>query len=611
MTLREFQADFSGGAVQDATYLRRPDAIAPLVSLSFGPRDQGDTSEGLLARAWYCRVDNDLKKVFLARAREEPRFGWDEEVEWFSFTGADIDEIDLTPDQNGKFAAVAQRGTNIWIYYFKPAASGFVFEDFGEGRTPVCVLDNPGHPEVSDILVFYIRGGEIRYRVQSDLYTVEQSPGIVMTSDQFLGGTIRDTAYRLHVVYWTRDSGTGQYSRDRLSSLLYPVFAEPEKIVASHISLAGVLDLIVLTDTPTPEAMVAAHRTAAAELLDLTYLEPFAEEYGISASIEGITVTDLVIGDVAQTEEIVVSHGSVSGLLELLTILYTADVEEVSASHSSVSAVLNVPLGRTSASGLLYDMQSGAPADFELSGGTLSDNGDGTWDWDHGAGGEWARLKTTVLASRSKTLVYSEQARGGTYYVGLTVNATALSPADLAYLFAHVQTQPSSQAWGLYEQNSGANNRLNLQSGCQIDPGDFQPMTLFADGASLVGYLFANAWMTAKGPVTGSTGHTSGTPGMMSNNNGSLVHSIKEFLVFADRYLKVQGLSTGQIAKLQKADDTVLASATESGGEAQIDCMTVAPLDISYLAVYESDGTTLVERTTGAAVWPGETWLLS
>lgn len=338
--LREYQSQLSVGAVQDASFLRRPDAVVPLVSLSFGPRAESDTSEGLLARAWYCRVDNAAGKVYLARARDVGP-GWEDEEEWFSFAGAPIDEIDLSPDQNGRFMAVAERAGNLWIYYFKPIAGAFVFEDFGAGRSPRCILDDPINPSRSDILVFYVASGTIRIRTQSDLYAVPVDTAHPMTSNQAIEKIIRDGSLRLHVWISERDPVTGRYSLDPLSSLLYPYYAEDEALDVTLEGVSGELKLLVIPWVAAAEALDLSVAAMAGSLLLAVQDESVGpDEMNVASQMEGIDVYLFVISYAATTEELDVSHAPISGVLELKVILYTATTESLDLTLTPVSGTL-------------------------------------------------------------------------------------------------------------------------------------------------------------------------------------------------------------------------------------------------------------------------------
>ncbi len=357
--LRERQADFSTGSVLETSFLRRPDAVVPLTAFTFGPRAKGDPSEGLLIRGWYARADNAAGKVYLAGAREEPRLGWQPEVELFSFAGDAIDELDVTTDQNGNFVVVAERAGHVWIYYFKPLAGAYVFEDFGVGRNPRCILDDPRHPDFSDILVFYVRAGEIQVRTQSDLYATEASTGELLTDNQYIEGTIRDRSLRLHLVISEHDPITGQYAINRLTSLLYPYYPEPESIDVAHVSLAGTLSLLVRTYDAEVELLGISHGSVLGELLDVTRDESAIESMDVGVpSIDSITLFDLVIPYAAATEELTLAHASLSGTLDLLTIIYAATTESVNLTHGSISGTLTPSLPVTNGLVAWHDAQA-------------------------------------------------------------------------------------------------------------------------------------------------------------------------------------------------------------------------------------------------------------
>lgn len=445
--MREFQADFSTGDVDHTSFATRPDAVARAgIAFSFGPTERGDTSEGLLARAWYARVDSAAQTVYIARAKEDTRLGWEPEEEWFTYTGADFDEFDLTFDQNGNAMAVVERSGNVWIYYFKPIAGTRVFEDFGAGRNPRCILDEPGHPSVSDVLVFYIASGTVRYREQSTLYTAETDSGVPMSSDQYLEGLIRDTSHRVHLVYSTRDEPTGTYSIDRLSSLLYPLIAETEGVSPVHVSLAGTLELLVVAKQAAVELVAVGHETVTAELLNALHTEGVVETMNIAASVDGITMVSLIVDESAVTEAFSVAHGSVSGTLDLIVIERTATTEEASVSHSSVSGLLQGSLPVSSGLVLHHDAQA-------ITGLNDGDTVD-TWADESGNGHTAAKYAGTSPMYRDGTTV-----EGINGHPAVRLGSSAFFWYELDYLlasategevFAVLQCDAESGVYGLW-----------------------------------------------------------------------------------------------------------------------------------------------------------------
>ncbi len=170
-TAAEFSAD---SPVQAGTSLvRRPDAIAfdYLTAFTSGPVALSDTSEGLVDWVWKARATENA--VYLARANEAGT-GWETETLLFGYSGLPILELDLAFEQTGRPVIVAQRATRVWIRYFNSLLAADVFEDFGDGRTPRAVLDNPFDVIESDVLVFYVDPVDgLVYRQQRDRYVTK------------------------------------------------------------------------------------------------------------------------------------------------------------------------------------------------------------------------------------------------------------------------------------------------------------------------------------------------------------------------------------------------------------------------------------------------------
>jgi hypothetical protein len=153
---REVQADFNTpGHVRSGLDLtRRPDAIIldPLVAYSMGPIALGDASAGPQNRPWRARAT--ATQVLVSRANDA-NTAWEAETVLFNYAGAPIVEMDLAFEQLARAVIAAERDGEIWVYWFDPILGDFIFQNFGDGRTPRCMLDNPADPSDSDVIVFY------------------------------------------------------------------------------------------------------------------------------------------------------------------------------------------------------------------------------------------------------------------------------------------------------------------------------------------------------------------------------------------------------------------------------------------------------------------------
>lgn len=153
---REFLADFDTltHVKQLATLTRRPDAVAPdyLIAHTMGPVNIGDPFSGARNRPWRASVHDN--GVWIARANDAMT-AWEAETLLFSYLGEPIVEMDVAFEQLARVVVAAERANEIWIYWFDPILGDFIFQNFGEGRNPRCLLDNPNDPAESDVIVFY------------------------------------------------------------------------------------------------------------------------------------------------------------------------------------------------------------------------------------------------------------------------------------------------------------------------------------------------------------------------------------------------------------------------------------------------------------------------
>lgn len=229
--VRRFRPDFETQThgTAWATVTRRPDAIAlnHLRPTALGPAAYADTSEGLIARAWQAEVGwNELR---LRRTNKDGT----EWLPWFTVGEFDItalpelpQEADLAFDQNGHEVIFMEAGGELWVWWFDPQAAGgtgeMILSSRGQGRTPRAVLDDPYNIPSSEILLWYIRGSRLRYRVQSERFETEHETPFYLGVNNYLEDAVRTTFLRLAVVYSERNPATGIYELRDLQTSLYP-----------------------------------------------------------------------------------------------------------------------------------------------------------------------------------------------------------------------------------------------------------------------------------------------------------------------------------------------------------------------------------------------------
>jgi hypothetical protein len=362
-TVREFEEEFDTATerVIDADIRRRSDAVreAPTLIRTLGPRRLGDTSAGLLDRGWIIQLSDTM---IVARGENDAGDGFLSEDFIFSYSPGNfpIVELDAAFNQNASVFVFAERETGsggageLWIYFFDATVNGgqggFVFQNFGEGRTPKCVLDDPARPDDSDIIVFYIKdsAGGVKYRVQNERFATEHdAPFSSLDIDEFfLEEAVRSGNRRLEVTASRHDETAGTWSLQRLfSSRLYPVEVTPEEVDFS-VTFVRVLN--------RPTVLI---RTADPEEIDfsVTFLEASVplvvaensvpeEELDIAVVVEDVILDQLVFDGNPDEEEIDFSVTFVSAVLDLIVIIDETDPDddEVDFSVTFVHATLEV-----------------------------------------------------------------------------------------------------------------------------------------------------------------------------------------------------------------------------------------------------------------------------
>ena len=347
MARKEYLSDFADGNLFGTSFLSRLDAVAqdPLRALAPGPRALNDSSEGMVAKAWTLRADNGEGKVWIRGARDEIRLGWEEETELFTYTGDDIDELDFAFDQNGAPLVVMERSGNLWIRYFKAGVGDFVIEDFGAGVMPRVILDDPVHVTDSDLVVFYVRAGEIRIREQRDLYVAETDMGVVMSAFQTLEGTVRDRSLRVSVMIGERDAGPGTWELTRETSYLYPYYHPAEAMAVWNRSVDALIETVIIVYAVPVEAMDVGSQAVSGLLEYAIWAEGILDEADLACEVVSIAVPTKVIHyDDGDVDEMDVANVSMSGDLETVIIVYDdGDVDEMDVANESISGTLVVP----------------------------------------------------------------------------------------------------------------------------------------------------------------------------------------------------------------------------------------------------------------------------
>jgi hypothetical protein len=241
--IREFSADFAQDLEPNVSLTRRPGALTLdyLTCFTIGPRALADTTGGAVDRAWKIRYDTPTKS-FYAAAANDTNTDWQPETFLFTHVGDPFDEIDAAFDQQAHIVVAGQRAGHVWIYYFNGLIGDFAFEDFGAGRTPKILLDNPFDVSNSDVLVFYIddAANKIRFRQQRDRYqVVYDTPAAGDLVNSYIEDAIRSRDFRIHVYWSTRHDLTGKYTLDHIETTMFPAPIWPEDFLKAAGAIVG------------------------------------------------------------------------------------------------------------------------------------------------------------------------------------------------------------------------------------------------------------------------------------------------------------------------------------------------------------------------------------
>jgi hypothetical protein len=154
-------------------YYYTPDSIdpSPVVDYELGGVALNDPSQGLQVKPWKARLSYDAATSIGGIYIGAPDV---EEVLFYSQRG--ITEMSLAFDQNMQpFICFMQNGQAKY-YWFDPTIPGYTTATMAAGVTsPKCCIDDKRKIQTgtSDIILAYIRAGNLYYREQRDRFTIE------------------------------------------------------------------------------------------------------------------------------------------------------------------------------------------------------------------------------------------------------------------------------------------------------------------------------------------------------------------------------------------------------------------------------------------------------
>lgn len=138
----------------------------PLIDYEMGGIGLSDASHGMQVKPWRMRW---IEGQFLADATGVPPT--------LVYTRAGVKEFSFTFDQNMKPFITFVDGTGAYFYWYDATVSGYSLVALAAGTvTPKCSLDDKrlNQQSVSDIILAYVRGGNLYYRQQRDRYNTER-----------------------------------------------------------------------------------------------------------------------------------------------------------------------------------------------------------------------------------------------------------------------------------------------------------------------------------------------------------------------------------------------------------------------------------------------------
>lgn len=130
-----------------------------------------DPSEGLLVKLWHCTLEIDRDTGIGSVYVEAPGV-----VKTLLFSGVGITEVALAFDQNMNPFVAYMQGTDAKIYWYDPLTPGMIHTTLPAGCYDLrCCLDEkrPFNIGNSDVVLSYIRAGNLYIRYQRDRYLVE------------------------------------------------------------------------------------------------------------------------------------------------------------------------------------------------------------------------------------------------------------------------------------------------------------------------------------------------------------------------------------------------------------------------------------------------------
>ncbi len=191
----QFISNTDSGDYND--YGDTPSVGFAIKNTTIGPMAIQDTSAGLTNKYWAAYFNTTTKNLTLLDVAQGASTVILNEPD-------SITHIALAFDQNANdtYAWITGAG-ELKVRWFDASISGDAVVSLGQAQSVVMTMDTKYYPASSDsdILLFYIRGNAIYYRVQRDKYLIEYATPVTTGANKLLdSGTRKD--YRFQV-RWT------------------------------------------------------------------------------------------------------------------------------------------------------------------------------------------------------------------------------------------------------------------------------------------------------------------------------------------------------------------------------------------------------------------------
>lgn len=328
----------------------RPGALSYdyLTSYTIGPVQQGDFSLGLADRIWQVRIYN--QSVRLARQNNN-RSEFESETLLTTLPFNPV-EGDAAFDQSARAFVCMEFQSHIWFYWYNSSLGVFEVKDFGPGRSPRCTLDQLSNRPDSDLHVFYIANGFLRYRVQRENYAVERSTGYATTDDSYVEDAAITKGDRIVVLMSNRDIN-GHYSFERTYSILLPISLIAESVFEGLAPQLGILLVLLQTVAPLVDGAnfvddveqyhegltVQSGLLVTPIILHALYdIEQYHEGLTVQSGLLVVVVVTNVLFDIEQYHEGLTVQ---SGLLVVIVITHVLfDIEQYHEGLTVISGTL-------------------------------------------------------------------------------------------------------------------------------------------------------------------------------------------------------------------------------------------------------------------------------